>query len=860
MMPAKMSRSHPFLLRGYLVCAILENALAIFALTRISSDVKNAVFLGYSASRLALFGGMALLLFALITLFAWLVFSHSGLEKSIDFLDRVFESRGKRGWFVFASLLFAAAGIVLLLIPVEKLGGTVYLVERIAPVVYLGMAVALQALLLQFLWAGGTPNWQNLKHWHSSLRIAGIVMSVFLATWAFMAWSQIGVKPEKSGWFAPGTPVLFSQVLLALAAGVGLIFLEKPIAEWLKKRVRFVGFDSIASILLWMTTALVWWSEPLRKWSYFTPAPTPPNFEYYPYSDALLYDQFAQGIMIGVGRDIGLMHRPLYVFFLAFLHSLAGQQFSKILFLQVVSLAVIPALVYLVVSHLGNRPAGVITAILVLLREKNAIALTNVIEVSHTKLLMSDMPTLALTLLLVFLLLKWLEDPSRREYLAPISGAAFGLVILIRSQAMVIVPLVLVGVFAAQWKRGRRAFYSALMFLLGVFLVVAPWVWRNYQLSGQVTVENTKIYIHLFAGGYLEPYENIEFLPGESFDDYYERMKQQITRFILNHPVEIARRYVSHFLHNQAETVAYLPVSLKFYDLRSYLKQIPFWDQPVLTLARGSLVLFLLNLGLMALGMGTAISRFKLAALIPVLIQIGYSLSVVPTGQSGWRFILPVDWIALAYYSIGLTQLIFIVAGVFFNKSSANDEANTGSNPAPARVSSAKGSGLILTAILALGVLFPLIEWIIPSRYPSTSPQDLIRFYAPQGVRLENGETLSPSDLTSFLEGQPGSTVLYGRTLYPSYYERGEFWGEENQYTIQMKGYNRLQFHLTGPQREFVFIPLDAPPAYFPHATDVFVVGCQEGSAIRALAILPKGQDAAVTISPWAGLTCPPAK
>jgi hypothetical protein len=163
---------------------------------------------------------------------------------------------------------------------------------------------------------------------------------------------------------------------------------------------------------------------------------------------------------------------------------------------------------------------------------------------------------------------------------------------------------------------------------------------------------------------------------------------------------------------------------------------------------------------------------------------------------------------------------------------------------------------LALTTFALIGLSLPLVQWIIPRRYPILTPEETVRAYAPDGLILENGETISPSDLLSFLQNEKGATVLYGRALYPSYYEKGRYWGDENPTLLAASEYDRLQFHLIGPRKTFAFIPFAAAPAEFPHATDVLIVGCESPLGIKALAIRVDGQPRALTSSEWNGLTC----
>ncbi len=847
--------SKSLFLKLYLLLGVFESALAFYFVATISSDLKNAVFLGYSPSRLALLAvaGSVLVLFGL--LFMGVNVSRAFSDRVTAFVDGANSDGPQRFWVLFSSLALLIFGAVLFLMPVERLGGLVAQAQRLAPIIHLGSAIGFQSLIFLFAWGGGRLYWRNLLHWKHNFIIAGAVLAVLAVLSAWIARTGIGLLPEKYGWHFPGTPILFSQLFFAWLVALPFVLWEKSIEKWsieFQQGRRFtVSLDLIICLMLGLAAFLLWWTEPMMKESYFTPSPTPPNFEYYPYSDAGFYDQTAQSILIGEGRSNEVVLRPLYIFFLALLHVLGGQKYEAVILFQTLFLAAMPVFAFLVAAKLGGRPAGLITAILVIVREKNAIALTDVIEVTHSKLLLSDVPTMALLILAVYAFINWLEKPGNRNYLGVIAGGCFGLVVLVRSQAQLLLPGLLVGLIFSGGFQLRRAVQRAAVFLLGFVLVVSPWVWRNYQVSGRAAVENTEFYVRLFAGSYSEPTDVVEMLPGESFDEYNARIKSQIFRYILNHPVEVVRIYASYFLHNEISSVVYLPLSARLYDLRLYVARMPFWEDPRMSFGIGSGSMLMITLAIMAMGVGAAIRRTKFLGLMPLFIHLGYSLSIVPARISGWRYILPVDWIPQLYYSLGLIQLTIIVASLLRNQLPA---AKPDENHAPNSTQDPKRFWLALAACFVLGSFLPVWERSIPPRYPAMSGAELVQAYATDGLILNDGTRLSASALEAFLETEAGASVLHGRALYPAYYARGKFWGDDSPNLIEAGQYDRLQFNLIGPQEAFVYIPLDAAPDYFPHASDVFVLGCMRARGLQALLI--KVNDAWLVASPFVGLTC----
>ncbi len=843
-----MLKNRLFLLKIFLLFATIESMVALFVLASIPSDSKNAIFFGFSTSRLLLIGVVFIIFLTATGLLGWLHISRSKTDRLMDFMS-VFLSDHKKHQalvFVFGSIIIF--GGVFLLIPAERLGEA--MVQRVIPVVVLGMLLAIQVLVFQFLWLERKIYWEQLLRWKHEFSIAGIVLVFFILLWILMAWSGIGVRPEPSGWFPPGTPLLAQQVLCAWIIGFGVAFFGMR----LNRSSELNKFDYIIVSVLWLVAGLIWWAEPLQRSSYFAPDPTPPNFEYYPYSDAALYDEFSQNILIGTSRRVGLTHRPLYSFFLALLHGLAGQKFETVIFFQVFSVALMVVFIYLLASNLGGRPAGIVAGLLLIFRERNSIALTNIIEVSHVKLIMSDVPTMMLLLMFIYFFVRWLQDERGRYYLGALAGVLFGFTILIRSQAQLLIPIALLGIAISKWDGWKSVLKKSLIFLFGLLVVVAPWVWRNYQVSGNVVVEYQEFYTRIIASGYSSSPHDIDMLPGESVEQYKARMKSLIIGFIIDRPWEVARFYSSYFLHNEISSVVYLPMSPQFQDIHAYVKQMDFWGSTPLGMPPpGTLPMFLLSLGLIAVGIGTAFSRARWAGLMPLFFHLGYSFSVVPVRMSGWRFILPVDWVSALYFSIGLMQITIILLALFSGKPGLNFFIN-GEYQTESQTIVWKRTGLVLAVCALIGLSFPLLEWGIPERYPRLSSTELVQTYAPHGFVMDGGETVTLAALKTFLETEAGSTVLYGRALYPAYYEQGEFWGEASPNLIDASQYDRLQLNLIGPDNAFVYIPMQDVPLYFPHASDVFIVGCMQGNSVRAL--LVKVNDRWLISSAFHGLTC----
>lgn len=843
----------------YLLLAILEGFGVLMGMVMIPSDSKNAIFMGYSMARLVLMGTVLIILLILSGILMRVGSSALRIQAVVGAVDRLLVHKTWGAGIFITSLTMALAGAASFLVPLQRWGDDADLYERFVPLIFWGLALSIQTLIVLAMWRGGKLHWRELGKWKKPLRIAMITYGVFLASWGWIAWSRIGLEPDRGGWYFPGTPILITQVGLAWIVAVIIILswnmFERRLARYSSFSDKNFKFDLGLFVFLWLAACLIWSAEPMRKMSHFNQEPTPPNFESYPYADSAIYDTAAQELLIGRGRSNQVVLRPLYTFFLALLHIAGRGRYENLILLQAIILAVIPAMVFWIASGLGGRLAGIIAAILIILREKNAIALTNVIEVSHSKLILSDMPTMGLLLLFLLVFMEWIRKPETRNYWSIMAGGLLGLLVLIRSQTQLLLPLILLIIFL-QYSQKRNAVRGASLFLLALAVVLLPWMWRNYQVSGQMAVENPRFYIRHLASAYTSSQESIQSLPGESANAYYERMKDQIIAFILERPQEVAYFYASHFIHNEIEGVIYLPMDIRFYDIRSYVKTSTFWDVPLNDLSMGQVVMLALNLGLIALGLGSAIHRWKLLGYVPLLIHLGYSLTVVPIRLSGWRFILPVDWVSLLYYSIGLAQASRMVGLVstskdIFRQSEDNPEQAHGST-----IPEMKRGILALLAVVIIGLSFPIMEWVIPSRYPDIKPAELIREQISNGLLLEADEIIDSPELSRFLDNQDGAVILQGRALYPSYYKAGEYWKNENHRSRVISEYDRLQFELIGPEERLVFLPLNDPPPAFPNAADVIVVGCEVEGVIKALIVKVDQHRIALKSSSWPGLKC----
>ena len=146
--------------------------------------------------------------------------------------------------------------------------------------------------------------------------------------------------------------------------------------------------------------------------------------------------------MLGNGFRNGLtIVRPLYTVFLALLHWIFGNDYMRLTNGQIVVLALIPVIVFLIGKQLRHSGAGLIAAVWVIWREIYSIRITSLVQVSNSRLLMSDLPTMLLTASVVLSTVIWYRT-ERRSVHALISGGLIGMAMLLRTQSFVLIPAV----------------------------------------------------------------------------------------------------------------------------------------------------------------------------------------------------------------------------------------------------------------------------------------------------------------------------------------------------------------------------------------------------------------------------------
>ncbi|MBN2500181.1 MAG: hypothetical protein JXB38_05390 [Anaerolineales bacterium] len=824
--------SNRTLLRLHLSASTFALLAALVMLLAQPADPKNAWLLGLSRSRWLMAGALllGLLLFGRLAWRAWR--NQTWGETLAGNLARWLGNSITFAIVLLVTLGLFLAGWAAFFLPeeraIELLGNYALYSLRLKPFFFALTFLAAFSIILTFALRFGVQL-VTLNLETPTLRAAGLVFVGLLLLLLISALTGLGRGFDRTEWNAPGAPVLVGQValsvLLALAVTVLLVWRGWEKANWV---------DVALFAFVWVLAAGLWLAQPETP-NYYAAAPGPPNQEFYPLSDAFNHDVIAQNVLIGEGFRFGsirVTRKPLYTLFLAGLHALTGSNYAAIVRWQVVVMALFPALVYLLGARLHSRLAGMLVSGVLILREVNALQLSDVLNISHVKLLMAEYPVALGLALLALVLIAWLKKPAERRGLPLLGGGVLGLLMITRSQTLTLLPVLLVVIVLARWGEWRRGLVSGGFFLAGVLLAVTPWVARNYVYTGHLILEHSTA--TPFVAARYSPnndYEDPGFLPGETEGDYITRNMAYIRSVTREDPLYVAEFVIDNYARNLLVDGMSLPSSLQLYERETYVRTLPYWPRWDGHFAPESYLPVTVNLLLIAVGLAAAWQRQRWAGLLPLFILLGFTLNLAAARVSGWRYNLPTDWVLIFYYALGIGQVLTWGAAVLGWRTSA---AMSVPAEASARPLDWRRIVLVGALILLAGSSLLLAAALVPQRYTNPTTAEVTELLVASG-----GDTEAVRDLLA-----EADTVAYaGRALYPRYFAAGRGDPVSDLAKDAVQDYDRVGFYLIGPDPWNVVLPVADAALSFPYKTDAIVIGCREGGLLKAAAVILTGGD-----------------
>ena len=823
------------------------------------SQEANTLLFGYSSQRLALAG--VLILSGI--LFGWIGFqAGKDTPRARRFSSALLGSEAALHRLFWTGLALCFLGWVGSALPSYRVPeGLGEYLQRLRPFMFWLSGVGLAALLLLLAErrsAGARPALAA----PAALSVARFTLVVFMLIWLLVLLTGLGLRIREDYWYGAGVPALPLQVLFSAAAGLMVGRLE--ITGRLRGQKRS---DLLLFLLIWVLAAILWAREPMRP-SFFMPGPSFPNRDFYPFSDASRFDLGSQFALIGQGLFNGqYFDRVLYSAFLTYLHALAGQNFIQVTAAQAAIFAVFPAIVYLIGRELGGRALGAASAVLIALRGMNSIAAAGWIDLASPRMMLTDFPTAILLAWFTLLIIRWLKDPGGKWHTALWAGCALGLAVLLRTHALLLLPLVALLALVSYHFSWRPWLAGVSLLALGMMLATLPWDLRSNARGAPLF----STYFHRIE---LIIKERYNLWPADdtsaagSFAALEAPGRQTAsphTALMLVQPRPRCEGLVcsgiNHFLHNMITSVLFLPTSPGLDNLRQTVKEaFPYWQQGWLGDGFSPLwaVFLAINLALIALGIGSARTERGGPGLVPLFIYLGYGLSNAFALTSGGRYIVPTDWIVCIYFLLGALS----AARWGWNLLHGGDVV-LAAQPADPLPRAAVGSfpqrlrtGLIAAAlVLAIGSLIPFSEQLFPRRYAG------VQYRSQVLAELRDRGLLTPAGLEltqikDFLADQD-ARLLMGRGLYPRYYEARK--GESSSGSpYRLMDFPRLAFTLIGPQGQRGVVLPGQLPFSLPNGSDVIVLGCFNKNYMDALAVFVLDEPAEVyTRSPEAPLECP---
>ncbi|HET9590101.1 MAG TPA: glycosyltransferase family 39 protein, partial [Anaerolineales bacterium] len=514
----------------FYLCAI-EGAAALAALLLIPSEGGRL-----SPARLALIGT----LLTLIVLWLYLgIRPPAGLHRF-----------ARPASIISAALLGLTFGLLLFLLRYLDPDRLLPAYERLSPLLGYFLVLSIQiSLLLLYLYKGFHPGnlSSNKPIYLSALAAFAILLFIFI----FISLTRLGLTPDPAYWGEPGVPILGWQFALALVGGVCIFC----IGLYVNASV----LDIVLPLAIYFLAVILWLSVPVGVLanSFYMPV-GPPAFQPFPYSDAAYYDQMAHSLLVGHPYMGEIPTRPLYIVFLTAMHALFGENYRAIIAGQTLLLAIIPVALYSLGKKLHSRTAGLTVALFFIFRELTALLVSSDTRVSNTKTLLVDLPTLLLLLLACLFAVRWFESKAQRDAL--IAGGVFGLLLLLRTQSMLLLPfLILAALLVFGWQ--NRSTYALIsIFILGLVIAVLPWLVHNYLQTGSFAFDAPFQY-KIIASQYAYA-GNLDI---HNYDFEGKGLGRVLIDFAIRDPLFVSGFITNHFLAAQVGGLLALPL-IERYD------------------------------------------------------------------------------------------------------------------------------------------------------------------------------------------------------------------------------------------------------------------------------------------------------
>ena len=716
-----------------LALGALEFFIATSLIFSFEPDPKNALLLGFSAARWAVI--LTTISCGITSLYLARRIHQRGLSSGMEyFLTRNFL------FLRSASIVLFLVGVIIILSPPDHLGKYAGQFERVRPLLIVLTILPVQFFIPTIFKADSKQNKDVLKHSLTAL-------SILLIFAGFIALTRLGVDPDTLFWNVAGVPLTTLQLTIVFL--IMLLSFHAVNKVSTSAKLSPIAIDICIAFLIYIVGVAIWSQTPMLK-HFNALRPAPPAFQYFPFSDARIHDLGARSIVDGYGIYFGeYTDKPFYMVLLSIFHGAAGNDYNMLGMLHLYSMGLVLPCLFWFGKQLHSRHLGIAIALIILIRQRNAILLAHILAGTNPRLLLTEIPTMLGLIVLCIFVFSWIKEGQSNEsgWSYPLlAGGVLGTLSLIRLNPVGLFPILLfVGAIALR-KFRTNWFRQIVIFMLGFFVILMPWMLTGRDANGYP----------YFLVKFIDVI-NVRYFSGrtpsiEKNNGAYVLATRQVAPPASFHLVKTHRLIdvqsfpgfvINHFLHNAVASVLALPDSFSKDDqVLQNLMQRPYMDEKQRSTWRGELqavqIPFIgINLFLLALGSCWSWDRWKWAGVFPGLIFVGYILTLGFARSSGSRYIVPVDWILFLYYAIGIIILLEKFTNIF-----ENIQAGVPTNASNNRIKSIP-TVFALATIVLLSALIPIAQIPIISR----------------NLPLCENQISDPV--------HPGLNLLKGRVLYP---------------------------------------------------------------------------------------------
>lgn len=820
--------------------AILEAVSALIVLFTIQPDPKNAVLLGLSWKRwLILVFTFGIFLSAINFLF------HPG--ELISYLDKRINSPKlqKR-----TEILAAVLALFLWLsfwFPAARLAGFADDYVRIRPLIILILLIFFQyyVVLRRIINESHPISLKSLFYQNRKIMIVMLVVLITAAgIFAILRFTNSGIAHEVDLLFPASSIMTSLQIFSAwVLFSVWQYFSpsRESSREYSRKAILAMLF------IIWLITFVTWSQTPLTCTD-DRPGPYPPNNICYPpiddsvYSIGSLYTYLGEGV-----HNLWSSDKPLYLVFMAAGQALFGANIDHYLIWQIAVLACIPVgLFYFCKRYLGFSGA-LLLSLMSIIKGYNEIRLYPSVGGMNVKIENTEGLMTLVLILLAMVCFRWLQNPQQKR-LAVLAGGLLGIGILVRFNPLALLPFVL-GLFIWRSRRSWRvALLGSSLFIATLLLTIMPWFVTARDENG-VSYYITKI------REVIDLRFNSSLLPNSEIQSAHMAKLTLSDAHQVGDTTNLAADFLLHFANNEYQALAELPINLTFLsgeqitqqDVWQITPRRPLW---LVDLSFENYLSLLISLGVVLLGVAIAYRRFGSVGLSPLLIQSGYFLGNAAAMTSGERYLMPVGWVTLLYFCLGLVAVGNSVLGFLFSRrlpamftSPVEESRQTKKEPLVLI--------LLVTGFFLLGSSTYLVNFL-----PRQIPQETsIQVQKTAGDIIVKNQWLTSAEWETFIQS-PNALIVEGLGYHPRVYRSDEYFVGTQIFEIMLL------------DRESVYVSqmLDVNPSeYFSDGSDVIVVGCKTGMDViwnskrvlmKTNVVIQKDHEKAQIISPLVDWQC----